>query len=242
MVEETTGNTVTPERMAQSIKLVNNKRKALARLYATRKHKPTPISGKDALLISQIAFYDDPARFTAQVNNLCDELEKRIAEGTGVFPKDAQRIMITGTPMAIPNWKLHHIIESCGVPVVVEETCTGVRYFENLVDETPNDLSGQIDALAQRSLKLNCACFTPNTGRIDDILRLVKEYKVDGVIDCSLQFCNLYATESYLVLQELKKAGIPVMHIDTDYSEQDSEQIRTRVQAFLEMMGSRTAL
>ena len=29
------------------------------------------------LLITQIAFYDDPVRFTAQVNRLCDELEDR---------------------------------------------------------------------------------------------------------------------------------------------------------------------
>lgn len=235
-VEEVTGNKITPEALAESIKLINRKRQALARLYNARKSSPVPISGKDALLIVQIAFFDDPARFTAQTNTLCAELEQRIAEGKGVFPPDAPRIMITGTPMAIPNWKLHHIIETSGAPVVVEETCTGVRYFENFVDESETTIGEQIQALAERYMKINCACFTPNRGRIDDILRLIKEYRVDGVIDCSLQFCNLYSTESYLVQQALKKAGIPVMHLDTDYSEQDSGQIRTRVQAFLEML------
>jgi len=236
-VEEVTGNKVTPEKLAESIKLINRKRKALERLYNSRKNTPVPISGKDALLISQIAFYDDPERFATKTNELCDELEKRVAAGQGVFPADAPRIMITGTPMAIPNWKLHHIIETCGVPVVVEETCTGVRYFNHQVDETGTTLEEQIQALAERYMKINCACFTPNQGRIDDILRLVKEYNVDGVIDCNLQFCGLYSTESYLVQQALKNAGIPVMHLETDYSEQDSEQIRTRVQAFLEMLG-----
>jgi benzoyl-CoA reductase/2-hydroxyglutaryl-CoA dehydratase subunit BcrC/BadD/HgdB len=144
--------------------------------------------------------------------------------------------MITGSPMAIPNWKLHHIVETSGAPVVVEETCTGVRYFEHLVDESQTALDGQIRALAERYMQINCACFTPNPGRIEDILRLVKEYQVDGVIDYSLQFCNLYTTESYLVQQALKEAGIPVLHLETDYSEQDSEQIRTRVGAFLEML------
>jgi benzoyl-CoA reductase/2-hydroxyglutaryl-CoA dehydratase subunit BcrC/BadD/HgdB len=86
-------------------------------------------------------------------------------------------------------------------------------------------------------MQINCACFTPNPGRIEDILRLVKEYKVDGVIDYSLQFCNLYTTESYLVQQALKEAGIPVLHLETDYSEQDFEQLRTRVGAFLEILG-----
>jgi benzoyl-CoA reductase/2-hydroxyglutaryl-CoA dehydratase subunit BcrC/BadD/HgdB len=235
-VEEFTGNTVTVEALAQNIKLINDKRKALARLYALRKNSPVPISGKDALLITQIAFYDDPGRFTAQVNALCDELDQRVLRGEGVFPADAPRIMITGTPMAIPNWKLHHVVESLGAAVVVEELCTGVRYFENPVDENGSTMDEQLQALSDRYMKTNCACFTPNTGRVEDILRLAKDYRVDGIIDCNLQFCGLYSTESYLVQQAVKEAGLPIMHLETDYSEQDFEQIRTRVEAFLEML------
>ena len=236
-VEEFTGNKITPEALADAIRLINDKRAALARLYRARQSSPVPISGKDALLVTQIAFYDDPARNAAMVNKLCDELDRRIASGVGVFPASAPRIMITGSPMAIPNWKLHHIIETGGAPVVVEESCTGIRYFEHQVDGSQVTLDGQVKALASRYMQINCACFTPNPGRIEDILRLVKEYRVDGVIDYSLQFCNLYATESYLVQQALKEAGIPVLHLETDYSEQDFGQLRTRVEAFLEMLG-----
>jgi len=236
-VEEVTGNKITPEILAKNIKIINEKRKALARLYNARKNSPLPISGKDALLVTQIAFYDDPVRNAEQVNRLCDELEERIVKGEGVFPADTPRILVTGTPMAIPNWKLHHIIETSAAAVVVEELCTGTRYFENLVDENGETLDEQIKALAKRYMKTNCACFTPNTERIDDILRQVKDYNVDGVIDCNLQFCGLYSTESYLVQQALKKEGIPYLHLETDYSEQDMEQMRTRVQAFIELIG-----
>lgn len=235
-VEDLCGTKITPESLAENIELINRKRQALARLYNTRKISPVPISGKDALLITQIGFYDDPARFTDQVNALCDELDGRIARGEGVIPADAPRILITGTPMAIPNWKLHHVLESSGAAVVVEELCTGVRYFENQVDQSGTTIDEQIRDLAERYMKINCACFTPNTGRIDDIMRMIKEYKVDGVVDCNLQFCGIYSTESYLVDRALKEAGIPVLHIETDYSEQDFEQLRTRVQAFLEML------
>ena len=235
-VEEQCGTKITPEALAENIKLINGKRQALARLYETRKNSPVPISGKDTLLITQIAFYDDPTRFAQKVNALCDELDGRIARGEGVFPANAPRILITGTPMAIPNWKLHHVLESSGAAVVVEELCTGVRYFENPVDESRNTIDEQVKALAERYIKTNCACFTPNQGRIDDIIRLIKEYKIDGVVDYNLQFCGLYSTESYLVQKELKEAGIPVLHIETDYSEQDFEQLRTRIQAFLEML------
>lgn len=236
-VEEFTGNKVTHENLAAAIKLINEKRKALARVYETRKADPVPISGKDALLMTQIAFYDDPARCAQMANKLAGELEERVKEGKGVFPKKTKRILVTGTPMAIPNWKLHHIIESCGAAVVCEETCTGTRYFENLVDENCATLDEQIDALASRYMKTNCACFTPNKKRIDDIIRLVDEYKADGVIDVNLKFCCLYDTEGRDVERALREKNIPVMGLETDYVDTDAEQLRTRVGAFLEMLG-----
>ena len=236
VVEEVTGNEVTAESLGESIKLINDKRRALKRLYELRKNEKLPISGKDVLLISQIAFYDDPTRFTQMTNKLCDELEKRVEEGVSVFPEGTKRILLTGTPLAIPNWKIHNIIETSGGAVVCEEMCTGARYFENLVDETQTDLDGQIDALANRYMGINCACFTPNRARIDDIIRYSKEYNVDGVIDVNLKFCSTYDVEGFLVERELKKAGIPVLGIETDYTDSDAQQMRTRVSAFIEML------
>lgn len=239
VIEEFTGNKVTEESLSESIKLINNKRKALSRLYECRKADKVPISGRDALVISQIAFYDDPARFTQMTNKLCDELEQRIKDGVSVVKEGTKRILLTGTPLAVPNWKLHNIIETSGAVVVCEEMCTGTRYFENLVDETKTTIDEQIDALANRYMGINCACFTPNTGRIDDIIRLVKEYKVDGVIDVNLKFCSLYDVEGYTVERALKEAGIPVMGIETDYTDNDAEQLRTRIGAFIEMIGTK---
>ena len=239
VIEEFTGNKVTAESLSESIKLINNKRKALSRLYECRKADKVPISGRDALVISQIAFYDDPARFTQMTNKLCDELEQRIQDGVSVVKEGTKRILLTGTPLAVPNWKLHNIIETSGAVVVCEEMCTGTRYFENLVDETKTTIDEQIDALANRYMGINCACFTPNTGRIDDIIRLAKEYKVDGVIDVNLKFCSLYDVEGYTVERALKEACIPVMGIETDYTDNDAEQLRTRIGAFIERIGTK---
>lgn len=236
VVEQTTGNKVTEETLGESIRLINNKRKALSRLYDFRKYEKLPISGKDVLLISQIAFYDDPTRFTQMTEKLCDELEKRVADGVSVFGEGTKRILLTGTPMAIPNWKLHNLIETSGGAVVCEEMCTGTRYFENLVDEGKATMEEQLDALAERYMGINCACFTPNNGRVEDILRLAKEYKVDGIIDTNLKFCNLYDTEGYQVEKALQEAGIPLLKIETDYTDSDAEQLRTRISAFIEMM------
>lgn len=82
-------------------------RRALARVFdATKAENCIPISGKDRLLMTQIAFFDDPARCAQKTNELADELEQRIADGVSVFPEGTKRILITGTPMAIPYMKL----------------------------------------------------------------------------------------------------------------------------------------
>ena len=237
-VERVTGRTLTSEALGDAIRLINEKRRALARVYEARKATNCiPISGKDALLMTQIAFFDDPARCAEMANKLADELEQRVADGVSVFPAGTKRILVTGTPMAIPNWKLHHIIETSGAAVVCEEMCTGTRYFENLVDEGSTTLEGQFRALSERYMKNNCACFTPNPGRVGDIVRLAKEYHVDGVIDANLKFCTLYDVERSSVAQALEAEGIPVLGIETDYADNDAGQLRTRIQAFVEMLG-----
>lgn len=236
-VEEFTGNTVTLDKLNESIKLINAKRRALERLYNCRKNKNVPISGRDTLLIMQIAFFDDPLRLTQVVNKLCDELEDRVAQGVSIAPEKAPRILITGTPLAVPNWKMHNIIESSGAVVVCEENCTGTRYFAHEVKEDNKTLDEAVDALTERYLgNIHCACFTPNPGRLDDIVRLAKEYQVDGVIDLNLKFCTLYDTEGRLVERRLKEEGIPCLGLETDYTDNDAEQLRTRVEAFLELL------
>ena len=236
VVEDFTGNKITAENLKEAIHTINEKRKGLARVYEARKAENIPISGRDALLVSQIAFFDDPTRCAMMTNKLADELEERIKNGVSVFPAGTKRIMLTGTPMAIPNWKLHQIIETSGAAVVCEETCTGTRYFENLVDETKDNLDDMIKAIADRYMGIHCACFTPNTERVQDIIRLAKEYKVDGVIDVNLKFCTLYDVEGYTVEKALKEAGIPVLGIETDYADSDAEQLKTRIQAFIELL------
>ena len=163
-VVEMTGKPVTAETLRASIKEVNDKRRALQRIAAARAADPSPISGKDALLATQVAFYDDVPRFTQMMNALADELEQRVANGVGVAPKGAKRVLITGTPMALPNWKLHDIIEKSGAVVVGEEMCTGSRYYQDLVSEDSATLDEMIDDIADKYLDINCACFTPNDG------------------------------------------------------------------------------
>lgn len=235
-VEEVTGRTVTPDKLREAIRVVNERRKVLQRLNRLRAASPVPISGRDVLLVNQVSFYDDPVRFTASISNLCDELEERVRSGEGIVPGDVPRLMLSGCPMAVPNWKLPYIIESSGAVIVGEESCIGTRSTRDLVAEDGETLDEMIDAIVNRYMRIDCACFTPNRERLDNIVAMAENLKVKGVVHYGLTFCQPYAMEAFKVEKALKKAGIPMLSIETDYSMEDVEQLKTRVEAFVEMI------
>ena len=235
-IEVLTGRKITTENLREGIKIANDKRRALQRLSKIRKAVRPPISGLDALLVNQIAFYDDPIRFTKSINALCDELEERVKKSIGVTKNGAPRILIAGSPMALPNWKIPFIVETSGAIVVAEESCVGERSTRDLVDETGKTLDEMIDAIVGRYFKIDCACFTPNEERTGHILDLARDFKVNGVIHYSIQFCTPYSVEAYKVEKALQNKEIPCLKIETDYGMEDMGQLKTRIEAFLEMV------
>jgi benzoyl-CoA reductase/2-hydroxyglutaryl-CoA dehydratase subunit BcrC/BadD/HgdB len=236
-LEELTGNPITADRLAEAIDVVNAKRASLHRLARLRAADPAPISGLDSLLINQIAFFEDPVRFTENINRLCDELEARARDRAGVAPAGTPRILVSGCPMAVPNWKLPTLVETSGGVIVGEESCVGERGSRNLVDRSGATVEAMVGHLVDRYLGIDCAIFTPNPDRLEHIREMVKATRADGVILYALQFCTPYTVEALGVEAVLEREGIPAIRIETDYSQEDVAQLKTRIQAFLERIG-----
>jgi benzoyl-CoA reductase/2-hydroxyglutaryl-CoA dehydratase subunit BcrC/BadD/HgdB len=234
VLEEKSGKKITVESLKKGIEIVNNKRKAVHRLANLRSHVPALISGLDALLINQVYFYDDPVRFTASVNKICDELEESIARKEGVSPAKHPRIIVSGCPMAVPNWKLPSIIEQSGAVIVGEESCVGERGIRNETSSDGENLETLIENVVDRYFQIDCAIFTPNPERKEHIQEMFRKYNADGVIHYALQFCQPYDIESHSIEEELEAEGIPVLNLVTDYSNEDVGQLSTRVEAFIE--------
>jgi benzoyl-CoA reductase/2-hydroxyglutaryl-CoA dehydratase subunit BcrC/BadD/HgdB len=235
-VENLTGVSITAESLKQAVRIVNAKRAAIHRLSSLRKADPAPISGLDALLANQVFFYDNPTRFTESVNKICDELQQRIAEKKGVFPEKTPRILVSGCPQAVPNWKLPMIIETAGAVIVGEESCVGERGTRNLTDESGETVEEILDTIVNRYFQVDCAIFTPNPDRLDHIQDMVAAYNADGVVHYGLQFCQPYLMESIPVEKALEERNIPTLRIETDYSMEDVGQLKTRIEAFIEQL------
>jgi benzoyl-CoA reductase/2-hydroxyglutaryl-CoA dehydratase subunit BcrC/BadD/HgdB len=236
VVEKITGVTILAEKLRDCIRLVNRKREALQKINAFRMMDNPPISGLDALLVSQMALNQDIHGFIRDCQELIAELEERRRRGISAYPAGGKRVMIAGTPSAMGYAKIHHIAETSGLQIVCDETCTGRRYFKDLVDDSAEDLEGLLNSVADRYFSIDCSCFSPNTERLDNITRLASEYRVDGVIQNILQYCHGYNIEARAVDKRLKTINIPTLTIVTDYSQEDYGQIRTRIEAFAELM------
>ncbi len=235
-LETVSGKTITVESLRKAIDIVNAKRKAVKRLSELRAADPAPISGLDALLVNQVFFYDDPLRFTESVNTLCDELEERIQNGIGAFPKGTTRVLVSGCPMAVPNWKLPMLIESSNAVIVGEESCVGERGVRWITEKNAESLDSLLDFVTERYFQIDCAVFTPNPSRMEYVKEMRKKLRAQGVVHYSLQFCQPYIMESGPVEADLEKSGIPTLRIETDYSQEDAGQLKTRIEAFLERL------
>jgi benzoyl-CoA reductase/2-hydroxyglutaryl-CoA dehydratase subunit BcrC/BadD/HgdB len=94
-----------------------------------------------------------------------------------------------------------------------------------------------MEKIADRYMTINCACFTPNRERLVDVEDLAKQLKADGIIHYAIQFCTPYMIEAFKVKEVAEKMKIPFLRIETDYSMEDMGQLKTRVEAFLELIG-----
>jgi len=191
-LEEISGKKITANSLKNGIAIVNAKRKAVNRVMALRSADPAPISGLDALLINQVFFYDDPVRFTESVNKIADELEERVKKKQGAVPAGTPRVLVSGCPMAVPNWKVPGIVETSGAVIVGEELCTGERGHHQLTEESGKTVDEMIDRITNRYFDIHCAVFTPNPTRLGRIREMSEQYNAQGVIDYTLQYCQPY--------------------------------------------------
>lgn len=238
-MEQEAGTKINSNNLRDATRKLEAKKQVLRRLHSARRANLVPISGLDALLVSQIAFYDDIDRFTAKTAELAEELEGRVDRGEGVYPSSKPRILYAGTPIPFPDWKLYNIVEAAGGVIVGEESCIGSRYYSTTTPSSDGTIDSQVKAISERLLQTNCACFTPNDERIDDIIEMAHATKADGVIHYSLSFCQTYAAEAMKVEKALQGEGIPVISLESDFSANDNAQLSTRIQAFIEMLASR---
>ena len=225
--------TITEDDVREAIKVNNEVRRSLKRLYEVMRHDPAPITGHDLFkVLYGSGFKFDRKAIPAETDALVEKIEKEYAEGKMLEKKP--RIVITGCPIGGATEKVIRAVEDNGGVVVAFENCSGAKSIDKLVDEENPDV---YDALARRYLNIGCSVMTPNPNRLDLLGRLIDEYKADGVVEMTLQACHTYNVETLAIRRFVnEKKGIPYINVETYYSQADIGQLNTRIAAFIEML------
>mgnify|MGYP000905779076 CR=1 FL=1 len=219
------------------IKDKNEERKLLNEYYDLGKLQPSALTGMELYQVSyQAQFKFDREELKKSLRKIIDDTKLRYEKGESPVKKDAPRILITGSPIGGCTNKIINTIEESGGSIVAYELCSSIRNNRELVDENNPDV---YDALAKKYLNIGCACMMNNDKRIQLIDELIEEFKIDGVIDIALQSCHPFNVESNRIKEfVVNDKKIHYMAIETDYSQSDTEQLRTRFEAFIEMIES----
>ena len=236
-LEQTTGNAISKEALRYHIKINNRIRGLLKEIVYQCVGNIVPITGLDLLPVMESRnFVVDQESYAIQLGQLLEELQELKKQGNSATLPDTPRILLTGCPIGKGSEKVLRLIEEAGGIVVCQENCTGIKSFDRLVDETEDD---PYQAIGRYYLQTPCSCLTPNTGRFDLIARLIKDFNIQGVVDLTWRCCLTYSVESHLLQEFLgENSQTPFLHLETDYSSWDVEQLKTRVEAFLEVVRS----
>ncbi len=224
---------ITEEDIREAIRKENKVRASLKKLYQVMRRDPAPITGHDLFkVLYGSTFKFDRSVIPEEVEALVEKIEKEYEAGT--MQKKKPRILVTGCPIGGATEKVIKAIEDNGGIVVTYENCTGAKSIDKLVDEENPDV---YEALAKRYLNIGCSVMTPNPNRLTLLGELIDEYKVDGVVEMTLQACHTYNVESLAIRRFVnEKKGIPYLNVETDYSQADIGQLNTRITAFIEML------
>ncbi|MBA7582946.1 (R)-2-hydroxyisocaproyl-CoA dehydratase beta subunit [subsurface metagenome] len=234
-----TGREISDQSINQAISLYNQNRAKVRELYELRKASPPLISGAEVakLLIASVSIPVEEA------TQLIDSVIKEVKQRGGVLAAKPARIMLVGAE--VDDVAFIDLIEDSGAWVVADDLCPGAREFFADVDVTADP----IDGIAERYLrKINCSrTFREKKGNYDEYLeerfghigRFIKDFKVDGVVLYIYKYCDPYGFDVPPMKSYIESVGAPVLYLEDEYSMSTIGRLRTRIQAFLELIGSK---
>ena len=231
-LEQTFKVVITEENVRKAVHMMNENRIALKNLYEVMKNDPAPMNGQELFnVLYGRQFRFDKEKVPEEINALREKIMKEYEENEKMPKK--KRILLTGCPSSGAPMKVVKALEENGVIVVAYENCGGTKSVDRLIDESAEDI---YEAIAERYLQIGCSVMTPNKNRYELIGRLIEEYQIDGVVEMTLQACHTYNVEAKSIEKFVKGKGVPYIHVETDYSQEDIGQLNTRMTAFVEML------
>lgn len=217
---------ITVDGLREKIGTYNEVRSMMDEIFRTQRNGGSGVLGKDVFSLLLDGCKLDPLEFSEKGRRFISNVKKDKEQ------KQRKRIVLTGN--VINEAHVIEIIEDFGAKVVSIDTCIGERHYKDLVWEESSDI---MRALSERYLRKS-PC--PRMDGIEDRFKYLKDLAcdsgADGIVYCSVKFCDFFLYDAQLIGERFKKEGVPFLFIENDYEWTGLEQIKTRIEAFLEVI------
>lgn len=225
LLENQTGRKLNRKTLLSSVQIFMHAWKVFGRLIELRRKRV--LAGVWFMVAANSFLLDSIEIWTERVHQMLETVATHppAPEGNGVF--------LAGSPIIFPNFKLLHLIETAGMDVYGDDLCTSERIWPGAVCYEEPSYRGIMRALAERYHKA-CICptFADNERRINSILNTLQQHHIRGVVYHVLKGCHPFDIESFNLEPRLKSRGYHFLKIETDYVQEDSQNILTRLEAF----------
>ncbi len=229
-LEEFTGNKIEDGKLREAIDLCNRMRGLLKDISVLRRSEQPPVTGREFVKLNHASFVADKS----VLNDALDSIHQELRGKPPSAPK-GPRILLTGSTLAMGDYKVLEMAEEAGASVVVEEFAEGIRhYWENV--NADGDL---MEALADRYFRRRMppAWFRPSRERLDHLIELARDFKVDGIIWYQLMYRSSYDIQSFYFEKMVKnELDIPMLKLESDYDVAERGPFRTRIETFVEII------
>ena len=237
-LEKYAGAQLTDEKLRKAIDLHNEQRGLLRQLYDLRKSDPPLVSGSEVTKVIVATMIIPVQEAIELLHQVIAEVKSRKA---GSPEKKSARVLVYGSEM--DDMTFIKLVEDCGANVVMDDLCIGTRHFWHDVPLTADPLDGIVSRYLDKIPCPRTYHEPPETHEADIEKRFgylkqyLKEFKANAVVLYIIRYCDTQEFDVPDIRDYLQGLGYPVLHIEDDYSLATIGQLRTRIQAFLEMIG-----
>jgi benzoyl-CoA reductase subunit C len=225
-IEEWADKEITDDDLMRGIEIMNRNRQLMKQVYEKRKQEEPPLSGLESMYMVVSSQMVDKDEHTRIVEDSLKELQNRTL-GRPV----GQRLMVLGSED--DDHEFIEMVESCGSTFVIDDHCTGTRYFWDEVSPNGDPLT----AIATRYVnRVPCPSKDwPVRTRVPFILNLAKDWDVSGAVILQQKFCDPHELDIPAIKGALEDEGLTTLFLELDVTVPVG-QFKTRVEAFLEIL------
>ncbi len=228
VLAEYRGSEIKDSNLVEAVGIYNESRSLMSELYELRKEANLGLTGALVYKIVQSSQSMPKKAFNRKLKEFLSDAKKRAEQPSQSI---GPRIMIVGS--LLPDLQIVQIIEDAGALIVSDDLCFGNRYFDGNI-EKGDDL---LEAISQRYLnKAPCARMKETGLRLERVKSQIEEFKVDGIIYLSLKFCDNHLYDYPVYREYFREIRVLVLQIEEDFTGGNIGQIRTRIEAFIEML------